>query len=159
MMLVMLMGAPISALADNDAEFNYEFENVKAADQAGFVVVKIWNYGRREKLTRNLCMRNAIEGVLFKGLSADGTGSTSNYPALVPGGYSSHKEYFDRFFESDYMQYIQLSNKGAMGAGDVIKISKKDYKIGMLVKINYNALRQRMEKDGIAASARSLFQR
>ena len=104
-------------------------------------------------------MRNAIHGLLFKGLAAADVGSQGNVPALVPDGYDSHKEYFDVFFANgEFKQFIQLTSRGAQQAGDVVKVGKK-YKVGLLVQVNLSALRKRLEKDGIIESAKGMFRR
>ena len=104
-------------------------------------------------------MRNAIHGLLFKGLAASDEGYQGNVPALVPDGYESHREYFDLFFGSgEFKQFIQLTSRGAQQAGDVIKVGRK-YKVGLLVQVNLNALRKRLEKDGIIGSAKNIFRR
>ena len=143
--------------------YNYELslskENVAAT--AGFKVFKIWSYGKKKDLlTKDVCMRNAIHAVLFKGLAASDVGTQGTFPALCPEGYDAHQEYFDGFFESgDYMQFVQLTSKGAQQAGDVIKTANKEWKVGLLVQINVNALRKRLEKDGVMQGARSIFSR
>lgn len=145
---------------DDDPGYNYELENVKnTSSQAGYVTFKVWSYGRREKLTRDICMRNAVHGIIFKGLDSSITGTAGKLPALCPEGYDAHAAYFDGFFHSDYLQFVQLSSKGGMSPGDVIQISKKEYKVGMTVKINVNALRTRLETDGVCKSVKSIFSR
>ena len=80
--------------------------------------------------------------------------------ALCPEGYESNKAYFDDFFENGYWrQYVQLTNNGAIAPGDMIKVDKKEYKVGMLVTINVAELRKRLEKDGIIKSMNSFFQK
>lgn len=145
---------------DDESGYNYELENAKVSSgQTGYVTLKVWSYGRREKVTRDICMRNAVHGVIFKGLDANGTGTTGQLPALCPEGYEAHASYFDGFFKSDYMQFVQISSKGGMSPGDVIQISKKEYKIGMLVKVNMKALRARLEADGVCKGVKSIFSR
>ncbi len=147
---------------DEIPAYDYELELMREniAATAGFKVFKVWSFGKkRELLTHEICMRNAIHGLLFKGLAASDAGTQGNFPALVPAGYESHKEYFDLFFQSgEYMQFIQLTSRGAQGAGDVIKM-KKGYQVGLLVQVNVNALRKRLEKDGIIQGARDIFKR
>ena len=143
---------------DYDYELSLAKENVAAT--SGFKVFKVWSFGKKkETLTQEIGMRNAIHGLLFKGLAAADIGSQGNVPALVPDGYDSHKEYFDVFFANgEFKQFIQLTSRGAQQAGDVVKVGKK-YKVGLLVQVNYNALRKRLEDDGIIASAKNLFRR
>ena len=79
---------------------------------------------------------------------------------MIPDGYESHKEYFDTFFGSgEFKQFIQLTSRGAQQAGDVMQINKKRWKVGLLVQVNVNALRKRLEKDRIVESAANIFSR
>lgn len=146
---------------DDEDKYKYELDSFdgSVAAKEGYCIVKVWNYGKKERLTRDNCMRNAIHGILFKGYMATGNRmADKGKKPLVPEGYDAHKKYFDDFFESgDYLQYVQLTNNGQLNAGDVIKIDKKRYKVGMVVLINYNALRDRLEKDKIIKSLDFLF--
>jgi uncharacterized OB-fold protein len=54
---------------------------------------------------------------------------------------------------------VNLTNNGAIAPGDMIKVDKKEYKVGMLVTINVAELRKRLEKDGIIKSMNSFFQK
>lgn len=147
---------------DDTPGYDYELSLVKenVSSASGFKVFKVWSYGKKkETLTNEIGMRNAIHGLLFKGLASSDIGSQGNVPAMVPAGYESHREYFDLFFKSgEYKQFIQLTSKGAQQAGDVVKVGKQ-YKVGLLVQVNVNALRKRLEKDGVVESARNIFKR
>ena len=139
--------------------FNYELSVVQEGNSAtsGHKIFKVWSFGKKGDLTQEICMRNAIHGLLFRGLVAEDMGSQGSVAALVPDGYESHKDYFDAFFSSgDFLQFIQPASKGAQQAGDVVKM-KKEYKVGLLVQVNLSALRKRLEKDGIIKGVRSLF--
>ena len=143
--------------------YNYELSLVKenAASASGFKIFKVWSYAKKkEVLTQEICMRNAIHGILFKGLAASDVGTQGNFPALCPEGYDAHKEYFDGFFGSgDFKQFIQLTSKGAQQAGDVVKTASKEWKVGLLVQVNVNALRKRLQKDGIIEGVKDIFSR
>ena len=139
--------------------FNYELSVVQEGNAAtsGHKIFKVWSFGKKGDLTQEICMRNAIHGLLFRGLIAEDMGSQGSVAALVPDGYESHKDYFDAFFSSgDFLQFIQPASKGAQQAGDVVKM-KKEYRVGLLVQVNLSALRKRLEKDGIIKGVRSLF--
>lgn len=142
--------------------YDYELSLSKefVAATSGHKVFKVWSYAKkRDAITQEINMANAIHGLLFKGLVSADESSAGNFPALVPDGYESHKEYFDLFFQSgEFKQFIQMTSRGAQQAGDVVKAGKK-YKVGLLVQVNTNALRKRLEKDGIVESARSIFKR
>lgn len=158
--LLLLLPA-VSEGKNDDTKYKYELEsfNGDVAAKEGYCIVKVWNYGRKEDITRDNCMRNAIHGILFKGYMPTGSRmADQGKKPLVPEGYDAHKKYFDDFFKSgDYLQYVQLTNKGQMNSGDVIKIAKKEYKVGMVVLVNFNGLRDRLEKDKIVKSLDFLF--
>jgi hypothetical protein len=149
------------ANAQDKKEYLYEIESFegRVAAEGGTCLVKVWNYGKREKFTRKHCMEMAIHGILFKGYAAaNNLSADKGRKALVPEGYASHKDYFDKFFSSgEYLQYVQLTNNGAIDARDLIKISKREYKIGMVVLISYDALRKRLENDNIIKRLDYLF--
>ena len=152
----------VTATAKDEEEntYRYELENYTDATMPdGNIMVKVWNYGKKEKITRQTCMRNAVHGVLFKGVSGGrASGLSKGHAALCPDGYSAHTDYFDNFFNSgDYMKYVELTNNGNIQPEDRIKISSKEYKIGMVCIINFNALRDRLQKDGISKGLNSLF--
>ena len=158
--VLMTFGVTLDANAKGRVvPFNYELSVVQEGNAAtsGYKIFKVWSFGKKSDLTPEICMRNAIHGLLFRGLVAEDMGSQGSIPALVPDGYESHKDYFDTFFSSgDFMQFIQPASKGAQQAGDVVKM-KKDHKVGLLVQVNLSALRKRLEKDGITKGVRSLF--
>lgn len=165
-LLLALLTFPVNADAGkkkNFVEYDYELSldipNVAAT--SGFKVFKVWSYcKKRNMLTKENCMRNAVHGILFKGLVAADTGTQGNVPALVPEGYETHEKYFDHFFESgEFKQFIQFTSKGAQQAGDVVKTSNKEWKVGLIVQVNVNALRVRLEKDGIIKSVKGIFTR
>lgn len=149
-----------NAKDEEEDTYRYELENLTDRTMAnGYVMVKVWNYGKKEKITRRTCMRNAVHGVMFKGISGGrSSGLSKGHAALCPDGYSAHTDYFDNFFGSgDYMQYVELTNNGNIQPEDRIKISSKEYKIGMVCIINFNALRERLQKDGVSKGLNSLF--
>jgi len=138
-------------------EYHYELVSYEGgvAASPGWQIVKVWSYGRRERLTREYNMRNAIHGILFKGYPK--MGANAGLKALVPEGYEAHKEFFDEFFQGKYLQYIQVTNNGMLDAGDVIKLDKRRYKIGMVVMVNVNGLRQYLEEKNIIKGLDFLF--
>jgi hypothetical protein len=55
------------------------------------------------------------------------------------------------------MQYVQVTNNGNLAAGDVVKIDKKRYKVGMVVVVNVNGLRKYLEDEKIIEPLDFLF--
>ena len=144
-----------------DKVYKYELVCAKGGAQSkdkNYKVVKVYSYGKKQEDAREACQQNAVHGILFKGYA--GEGADSGKKALCSEGYESNKAYFDDFFENGYWrQYVQLTNNGAIAPGDMIKVDKKEYKVGMLVTINVAELRKRLEKDGIIKSMNSFFQK
>lgn len=160
--LLVCMLFSIVAVNGKDKEedtYRYEMEAFDGNAPAGRIIVKVWNYGKREKLTRQHCMRNAVHGILFKGVM--GGGSTSfnkGRGPLVKEGYEAHKDFFDKFFDSgEYLKYVDLTNNGNIQPGDRIKISGKEFKVGMICIINEKALRDCLKEAGIKAGLDYLF--
>ena len=62
----------------------------------------------------------------------------------------AHEDYFKQFFDDGgkYMQFVSLTNAGAIAPGDHLKVGK-EYKIGLIVSVNVDALRKQLETDGI----------
>lgn len=154
-LLIMLLCACISVNVsakskkkEKEVQYKYEMEaSANLAKNNKYCIVKVWSYGKKEDDTRKMCMRNAVHGILFKGYA--GSGADKGRRPLCPEGYEAHKKYFDNFFIGDFMQYVQLTNNGAIAPGDMIKVAKKEYKVGMLVTVNYDELRKRLENDNI----------
>lgn len=89
------MALSVSAGKKKDfVDYSYELTYVKdvPASTVGFTVFKVWSYGKKkELLTKDICMRNAVHGLLFKGLAANYSGKQGNVPPLCPEGYQAHK--------------------------------------------------------------------
>ena len=141
MVCMMVMAVFTANAKDGESEtYRYELEALDGVASEGRVLLKVWSYGKKEKLTRQACMANAVHGIIFK------------------GGYAAHKDYFDTFFRNgEYLQFVELTNNGNIQAGDRIKISSKEYKVGMACIVNYTALRAKLEGDGIAKGLNFLF--
>jgi hypothetical protein len=156
MVITLGMCCARSMAKDDKTEYNYELTRagvpgVKSRDP-NFVIFVVYSYGKKERVTTEVCKRNAIHGVLFKGLPAED--GMSAVPALLGSEtYEAHKDYFDDFFKSSYLQYLEETNKGMH---DVMKL-KKEYKIGMKVRVNLKALKERLRQDKILADYKELF--
>lgn len=159
--ILMLSAVATTAEAQGKNGYKYELASYDGAvsGDPNYSIVKVWSYGKREKLTRRECIKNAVHGIIFKGYAASSMRAEDRgKAALCPGGYDTHEEYFDKFFSSgDYLQYVQESNNGELMATDVIKIASREYKVGMVVVVNTEALRKRLEQDGIIKRLDFLF--
>ena len=97
-------------------------------------------------------MQNAVVACLFTGV--EGTAYAGRIPAICDsvGAYHNNKKYFDDFFKKgEFMQYVRNVNSGyPSGANNVRKGFKSIVKLWVVVR--YDALREKMEKDGVVKS-------
>ncbi len=147
--LLILMGAvsvPVEAKKKKD-EFRYEIVPVGVGTQ-GTALIKVYSYAKKEKDAIELAKKNAVHGVLFKGVV--GGAGVNKQPAIVsPSEYENNREFFEVFFENGtYERYVSLSSDGSVSAKDRLKVGK-EYKIGIIVSVNKEDLRKYLESEGI----------
>ena len=76
-----------------------------------------------------------------------------------PNLENEKKDFFDDFFADGgkYTKFVTVSTDGRIESGDVTKISKKEYKIGVNVSVNITLLRKDLEAAGIIEGLGSRF--
>ena len=130
--------------ADKDThQWRYELESAGVGQQNA-VQVKVWSYSKKAEVALEQAKKNAVHGVVFRGFGSNKSLCTS------PAAEQEHADFFKDFFATGgkYLKYVQLVNNGTVGAGDRIKIGK-EYKIGVVVTVDKNALRKDLEDAGI----------
>lgn len=144
------------------AQWEYEIEPAVGQAQQGSCIVKVWTYARNIDKAKQQAAKNAVHGIIFKGYAASTNGS--RIPAqrpLVPDAATeaANAEYFSQFFADGgvYMRYVTLVNNGTPRAGDLIKVSKKQYKVGIVVSVQKDLLRKELESQGIIKALNSGF--
>ena len=130
--------------------WRYELEAAGVGSQ-GTYQVKVWSYSRNVETAMEQAKKNAVHGIIFKGFP--GKNSSGQRPlATNPNIDEQNKDFFEEFFKTgggDYMKFVTLANNGQIAPQDRIKISKKEYKIGLVVSVNQAELRRYLEKAGI----------
>tara|TARA_B110000196_G_C21060436_1_gene622099 strand:+ start:466 stop:957 length:492 start_codon:yes stop_codon:yes gene_type:complete len=145
--LVLIIG--ISSCGVKKIGYNYELL-CNGTGVSGVYLVKCYSYAKTYKAAKKKVKRDAMHGVLFKGVSANSVTGCTEQPPICNVSYEEKQEWFNNFFDSgDYLQYITLSNDGNVSASDRIKI-KGGYKVGFTVAIKSDQLRKRMQKEGLA---------
>jgi len=152
----------IIALADNSAaQVRKEFKKLWASDMSyevtvvgigtdGTKLLKVWGYAKKADLAKIDAKKNAVAACLFKG--AVGSRDQVVKPIIPdPNQAEAHAAYFEKFFETggQYLQYVGITNDAT--GRDIVKM-KKGYKVGVIVSVNYDALRKEMERQGIVKS-------
>ncbi len=126
--------------------FRYELECAGNASQGSYMV-KVWSYSRNPKKAAEQCKKNAVHGVIFKGFSGQ-NGCVAQAPlAKNPGVEVEYREYFDRFFSDsngEYLKYVSVTS----AAQEVVRVGK-DYKVGIVVTVQKDALRKALEQAGV----------
>ena len=145
--------------ANEDTEnWRYEVETVEVGLQ-GTCVVKVWSYSKKPTVAANQARKNAVHGLIFKGLAAKDRIPGKKPLVSEAEAQAKHADFFDSFFSDngDFMRYVTLTNNGAIGAGDVMKVDKKTYKVGIIVTVNYNDLRKALEDQGVVRKLNAGF--
>lgn len=137
-------------------EWKYELAPVAVGAQ-GNVIVKVWSYSANPNVAAEQAKKNAVHGVIFKGVP-----SAVNIPGkkplvIEPEARSTYAtDYFNDFFAQggDYMRFVTLSGSGEQ---DVSKVDRRRYKVGVVVVVSYDNLRKELERAGIVKGLNSGF--
>ncbi|MEW4923356.1 hypothetical protein [Algibacter sp. 2305UL17-15] len=162
---VLFMGTHVNAQwkknkANKDTKiWRYDLECEGIAKQ-GSKLVKVWSYSKNPKHAISRGMKNAVHGIVFKGYAGGSQGCTSQKPLVKSAETETkYKDFFDAFFADggEYLKYVSAATDGSIAAGDRLKVSKREYKIGVIVNIKFDQLRKRLETEGIIRSLSSGF--
>ncbi len=126
----------------------------------GSKLVKVWSYSKNKKHAISHAMKNAIHGIVFKGYAGGEQGCTPLKPLVKSTETeTTYKDFFNDFFKDggEYLKYVSAATDGNIAAGDRLKVSRREYKIGAIVNVQYEQLRKRLEKEGIIRSLTSGF--
>lgn len=144
-------------------KWNYEISCVGVGNE-GEYLVKVYSFTKKRKtLDLELAKKNALHGAIFKGINADSRKCVSQPPLVRDANVEEQKsEYFNDFFKTGgkYKKFVNLTAGGAVNAGDRYRVKigkKKYYKIGVVVSINKDLLRQELESAGIIRKLNSGF--
>jgi len=125
----------------------------------GTKLVKVYGYARNVARATYYAKLNAIRGVIFRGAPGSTGGCQGIQPlAKSPDLEEEEKQYFNDFFApgGPYLSYVAVSDQ-EKSQRDVAKIARKTYKVGMSLAISYDALRKKLESDGIIRGLDSGF--
>ncbi|MCB0479922.1 MAG: hypothetical protein KDC83_00760 [Flavobacteriales bacterium] len=138
--------------------FRYEIECMGTGVQ-GTYLIKVWSYSKKATIAQEWSKKDAIHGVIFKGF-AGANGCQSQKPlSRNPDLMQEQEAFFDEFFDTKtggYRQFVNLTTDGVPSAGDVQKVGK-EYKVGLVVSVNKDALRKYLEDKGIIKGLASGF--
>lgn len=143
---------------ENTREWYYELE-AYAAPYRGACNVKVWSYGPDITTARDQAAKNAVHGVIFRGVPGDPARRLTALPPLVadPAAERTYGDFFDGFFANGgaYLRYA--TKTVSSGNDEILKYGKKNYKVGVVVTVQYDDLRKVLEQQGIVQSLTSGF--
>lgn len=157
-MLLLTCALGVSAGTKKKAEkdtnhFRYELECAGNAAQGSYLV-KVWSYSRRAAVAAELCKKNAVHGIIFKGYYGT-NGCVAQRPlAANPGVEVEYEDFFEVFFKDggEYQKYVTTVS----GMQEVMKVGS-EYKVGIVVSVSKDALRKALEAAGVVKSLNSGF--
>ena len=131
-------------LANEDTNnWRYEIE-CEGVGSNGVYLIKIFSYSFNKDVAIEQSKKNAIHGVIFKGIPEGERGCVSQ-PALARNSNLEQEkaDYFEAFFAEGgkYQKFVNLTTDGAVKAGDRYEVGgsglfrRKEYKI-INIKIN-----------------------
>jgi len=141
-----------------DAQVRREFKKLWASEDNYEVVVvdigadgtkllKVWAYDKKQEIAKIEAKKNAVAACLFKG--AHGSQEKNVKPIITDVKIAeANAAFFDAFFATggDYIKFVGVTNDAT--GKDIVK-TDKGYKVGIVVSVNYDALRKEMESRGI----------
>jgi hypothetical protein len=140
-----MLFAAFSVDAKNPKASRYDIECAGEGTQ-GTYLVKVWVYAKSAKFTSNELKYYAVHGVIFKGYAGKSGVCGSQRAMATPALEHERADYFDAFFNNDkaYNRYATEVN----GSVERVKVGK-EYKYGMIVSVNKDALRKDLESAGV----------
>ena len=150
----------------NTQEFFYEVEAYRNQTISGSIDVKVWSYAADINVAKEQATKNAVHAALFRGIPGNQDKRIQALSALVKdiSAEQTHKAFFDELLKEHgpYLRYATKSNNAM--TTDIIqlaknrtKVHKYKYKVGVIVTLQYDALKQLLEQKGIVEKLNSGF--
>lgn len=144
-------------VASNLNTWTYEVECVNTGTEGNYVL-KVFSYNKNQKTAINEAKRNAVHAVIFRGFTSNANCYQQSPLASSPGIEEQYKDYFKTFFADGgkYLKFATNSNDGSIAPEDRLKVGKQ-YKIGITISVQKDALRQELEQAGVIRKLDSGF--
>jgi hypothetical protein len=129
--------------------WEYEIEPVNVGT-TGSRLIKVWSYSKKVEGAIEQAKKNAVHAIIFRGYNGMNGVSSQKPLAANPNLEEEKKDFFESFFAEGgkYMKFVSITNDGTIEAKDRLKVGKR-YKVGVIVSVNYAALRKDLEEAGI----------
>lgn len=146
--VLMLSGCKTpTEISSEYASYGFETECL-GLDPDGSQTLRTWGNGISKSKAIEQARRNAVETVIFKGITA-GTGDCSKRPLVnEANARERYEDYFNSFFRADgaFNRYVTLEEKRTSR----IKSKNTSQEAwSVVVKVDRSALRQRLISDNV----------
>lgn len=152
LMANIVIASPCKKADKETAQMRYELQAAVGQASEGSAMVRVWTYSKKAKIAKEQAGKNAVHGILFKGYPSLNHGNTRivGREALISDAsiWDTQAAYWQEFFKEggSYQRYVSYI---ANGTPDFITKVNKEYKIGIVVIVQVEALRKRLQEDGI----------
>lgn len=127
-----------------DSIIGYDIEYSGAEGVSGSYMIQVWINTTKATLSTEDFKRYAVEGILFKGYARPQQERIN--PMVTDAVKQAKSDFFNAFFENgDYSKYASVLGNTIKN----LKISKKEYRLGMIVSVSESVLRKDLEEAGI----------
>lgn len=118
-------------------------------DLDGTQIVKAWGSGKKRAEAIDQAMKNAVNDVLFKGITEGVNGCEMRPIVSEVNARQKYASYFNSFFTDGgaYLNFVELRYKKIQD-GD-LKATRSGLTAGMIFRIYHAELKQKMAEDGI----------
>lgn len=151
LLFAILANAQARKRSERDTEqWRYELECAGTGSD-GTYLIKVWSYSKRGVVAIEQAKKNAVHGVVFKGFTGNGRECiTQRAITSDPNIENTQAQFFESFFADGgkYMKFVNISSDGNIDANDRMKVGK-EYKIGIVVSVMKDALRNELESAGV----------
>ena len=109
-------------------------------------MIQVWINTSKATLSTEEFKRYAVEGILFKGYARPQQERIN--PMVTDAVKQAKSDFFNAFFKNgDYSKYASVLGNTVKN----LKITKKVYRLGMIVSVSTDNLRRDLEEAGIIA--------
>lgn len=124
-------------------DLSYEIKSAGTGQQ-GFYIVEVTAYApKKNQINMDLVKKCAVHGVIFQGFSGE-QGRQSQKPMLSATKEQQHADFFNAFFEKDYLRYASAVDPSL----STMKVGKR-YAVTATIQVAKDELRNTLEQAGI----------
>ena len=137
----------------------FDIEQVRVAEK-GTKFVKSWAVDKNADKAIIKAKQNVVAAALFTGIAPNNVMGCGAVPPLCPEGpdaYMAHKDYFDKIFvEGEFFNYaIDVNSTYPTGQNNIQ--TPEGRRVGVMIQLLYDELRERLIQDNIIKSMGSQF--